>query len=100
MNGQLTTELLTVPNYVKLLSERIAEKTAKTCPLCCKSGCSCTYDRGPFNLYYGLDSAGVFVTLELALNCHRMLANLKAAPARLTDRHGVPVEIISLNEQR
>jgi hypothetical protein len=69
------------------------------CPLCGKSACDCNARLGPFNLYYGLEGAGAFTRIELALRCHNMLANLKRSPARLTDRHGCKVEILSLNEQ-
>lgn len=73
--------------------------TPGLCPVCKKLGCDTTAQHGPFNLYYGLEPAGCFVTLDLALRCHNVLKNLKNAAPRLYDRHGVPISIPT-DEQR
>lgn len=64
------------------------------CALCSKPECDCTPRLAPFNIYdYYNYGCGAFANIALALDFKRLLDKSSNGPARITDRHGEPVNL-------
>lgn len=75
---------------------RCEAKSIPVCALCEKTAgeCRCAAQFAPFQLYdhYG-HGCGTFASVDLALNCKRILDNTSNGPAKLFSRRGLPVEV-------
>lgn len=64
------------------------------CPICQNRKCDCNANLAPFDLFdKNKRGCGAFSTLELALNCARLISGWGEGPVTLLDRRGRPVAL-------